>query len=221
MHNLYPLRRLTNCWWKLAFLPLVLVSPGSLMRAAAQTSPAPADGLATNDFTGAIQAGVQTLSIELGTMSGLKIFGGSQYHDLALASISYGQVLGPVLGADHWYGGNYELRLEAFGGSQYSPTTDFVFGVTPHLRYDFATGTRWVPFVDAGAGLTATDISRPDLSNTFEFNLQVGAGLHCRLSPHWALTVEERYFHISDAGLTHPNHGLNGAMGMIGLTRFF
>lgn len=191
------------------------------MPVSAQTLPASAELPATLEIADAVHTGVQTLSFELGGVGGLRIFGGSQYHDLALASISYGRVLGPVLGADHWYGGNCELRLEAFGGSQYSPTTDFVFGVTPHLRYDFATSTRWVPFVDAGAGLTATDISRPDLSNTFEFNLQAGAGLHYRLSPHWALTVEERYFHISDAGLTHPNHGLNGAMSMIGLTRFF
>jgi opacity protein-like surface antigen len=191
------------------------------MPASAQTLPASTELPATLEIADAVHTGVQTLSFELGGVGGLRIFGGSQNHDLALVSLAYGQMLGPVLGAGHWYGGIGELRLEAFGGSQFLPKSNFIFGVTPYLRYDFATGTRWIPFVDAGAGVTATDISRPDLSDTFEFNLQTGAGLHYQVSAHWALTVEWRYFHISDAGLTHPNNGVNGMMGMIGLTRFF
>jgi hypothetical protein len=33
--------------------------------------------------------------------------------------------------------------------------------------------------------------------------------------------VEARYLHVSDAGISSPNFGLNGVMGMIGLTWFF
>jgi lipid A 3-O-deacylase len=167
------------------------------------------------------QPQVETLSFEMGGQSGVAIFGGRQEHDLALASLSYGHMWGPVLGTNHWFRGNFEWRLELFGGPQYSPTDNWLIGLTPHLRYNFATGTRWIPFLDCGAGLTATDISWPDLSNTFEFNLQSGMGVHWFLQDHLALTAEAKYLHLSDAGMTHPNNGVNGVVGMIGLTLFF
>jgi len=40
-------------------------------------------------------------------------------------------------------------------------SSDWVVGLTPHLRYNFATGTRWIPFVDGGAGVTATASALP------------------------------------------------------------
>jgi hypothetical protein len=165
--------------------------------------------------------GTHSLSIEAGGAAGVSIFGSQQRHDLALLSLSYGRMLGSVVGEGHWWRGNWELRGELFGGAQFSPETDWLIGLTPHLRYNFATGCRWIPFVDGGAGVTATGIGPPDLSNTFEFNLQVGGGVHYFLRDNLALTIEARYLHMSCAGLSQPNTGLNAFMGFIGLTWFF
>jgi hypothetical protein len=167
------------------------------------------------------RSGAQSTSLEAGAAAGLAVLGGHQRHDLALTSISYGQMLGPVRGEDHWYRGNWELDGELFGGPQYSPSANYVIGLRPHLRYDFATGTRWVPFVDAGAGVTATGIGAPDLSGTFEFNLQGGVGTHYFIRNNLAITAEARYLHLSCAGMNSPNLGLNGVAGMIGLSWFF
>ena len=163
---------------------------------------------------------VQTLSVEAGVDMGVKIFGGKQTHDLALTSLSYGHMLGPVLGEGHWYHGNLEFRVELFGGGQFSPEKEWLIGLTPHLRYNFATGTDLIPFFDAGAGVTATGIGPPDLSGTFEFNLQPGVGLHWFLSDHLALTTELKYLHISCGGIHSPNLGANGFLAMIGVTWF-
>jgi hypothetical protein len=76
---------------------------------------------------------------------------------------------GGVKGKDHWYRGNWEVRGELFGGAQFSPENDWLVGLTPHLRYNFATGTRWIPFIDAGSGVMATSIGLPDLSGTLQF----------------------------------------------------
>ena len=162
-----------------------------------------------------------TFSLEAGVGVGMAAFGSTQAHDLALLSLAFGHMLGPVLGEGHWYRGNFEWRLELFGGCQYSPRTDWLVGLTPHLRYNFATGTRWIPFVDAGAGVTATSISHPDLGGTFEFNLQPGVGMHWFVHDNLALTGEVKYMHMSCAGIDKPNHGLNDVIGMIGLTWFF
>jgi hypothetical protein len=148
-------------------------------------------------------------------------FGSTLAHDLALVSLTYGHMLGPAHGEGHWYRGNFEWRVELFGGGQYSPESQWFVGLTPHFRYNFATGTRWIPFLDGGAGVTATGIKHPDLGGTFEFNLQPGAGMHWFVRDNLALTGEVKYMHMSCAGIDKPNHGLNDVIGMIGLTWFF
>jgi lipid A 3-O-deacylase len=164
---------------------------------------------------------VQTISLEAGAVKGVAVLGGRQSHDLALVSLSYGHMLSHTVAKDHFYRGNWELRFELFGGSQFAPTSDWVIGIAPHLRYDFATGSRFIPYIDFGAGVAATSISPPDLSNTFEFNLQATAGTYWFLRDNLALNLDVRYFHMSCAGISSPNLGLNGIMGMIGLAFFF
>jgi lipid A 3-O-deacylase len=165
--------------------------------------------------------GAQSFTLGAGATYGFAAFGSVEAHDLALASFTYGHMLGRTKGLDHWYRGNFEFRLELFTGAQFSPSTEWFVGLTPHIRYNFATGTRWIPFMDAGAGVTATGIGPPDLSGTFEFNLQGGPGVHWFLEDDLALTLEVRYVHWSCAGIHHPNLGLNGITGMLGVTFFF
>jgi len=164
---------------------------------------------------------VRTFSLETGVALGVQAFGGRQVHDLALLSLSYGHMLGNVVSGDHWYRGNWEARAELFGGGQFSPRSDELVGLTPHLRYNFATGTRWVPYADLGAGVTASGIGPPDQSGTFEFNLQANVGTHWFVRDNLALTFETGYLHMSCAGLHDPNLGVNTIKGMVGLTWFF
>jgi opacity protein-like surface antigen len=163
----------------------------------------------------------QSITVIAGANYGLATFGSLQAHDLALVSISYGHMLTGVLGEGHWYQGNAEFRAEFFSGAQFSPESEWLVGLTPHLRYDFATRTRWIPFVDIGGGVTATGIGPPDLSGIFEFNLQGGAGVNWFLKDNVALTLEARYIHWSCAGISRPNLGLNGIAGMFGVSFFF
>jgi lipid A 3-O-deacylase len=116
---------------------------------------------------------------------------------------------------------NLEFRLELFTGARFSPSGEWFVGLTPHLRYNFATGTRCIPLVDGGAGVAATSIGPLDLSGTFEFNLQAGTGIQWFLKDNVALTQEARYVHWSCAGICNPNLGLNRVTGMIGVSFFF
>lgn len=93
-----------------------------------------------------------------------------------MTSLCYGDMWGAVKGTGHWYRSNWELRGELIGGAHFAPTNDWIAGMAPHLRYNIATGTSLVPFADLGAGLTATCIGPPDLSDYFEFNLQAAIG---------------------------------------------
>ena len=170
---------------------------------------------------GGFLPGVQCISISAGAGYGVEAFGGRQSHDLALTSLAYGYMLGSVKGQDHWYRGNWEVRVEFLSGAEFSPKDEWLVGLTPHLRYNFATGTHWVPYFDAGAGVTATSIGPPDLSHTFEFNLQAATGVRWFIRDNLALSLEARYLHMSCAGLSTPNLGLNNVNGMVGLSWFF
>src|SRR5205085_11908698 len=101
------------------------------------------------------------------------------------------------------------------GGGQYRPEEAYFIGGGPHLRYDFAPGHNWVPFVDLGAGVTATDIRSGDISTTFEFNLQAGAGAHYFVAKNLALTAQARFVHFSNAGIRFPNLHVNTITGLI------
>lgn len=190
------------------------------------SSPEPAlesrpDGIWENGVGEGFRPTTHSVEVSAGANGGLAVFGTQQSHDLALFCVSYGQMLGHVCGEGHWYKGNPELRCELFTGAQFSPRRDWFVGLTPHLRYSFATGTSWIPFADAGAGVTATGIGPPDLSGTFEFNLELGGGVQWFLIDNVALTAEARYAHWSCAGLHKPNLGLNGVTGLLGLSYFF
>ncbi len=171
------------------------------------------------------RAGTQTIGLTAGASYGLLIFGSEERHHLALGNISYGRMLGDVKGKDHWYRGNWEVRGELSGGAQFHPRTRAVFGLTAHIRYHFATGKRWVPFVDAGAGMAATDIGEPDLGGWFQFRLSGGAGINWFIKDNLAISFEGRYMHFSSktvfGDINEPNLGLNTAVGLLGVNWFF
>lgn len=152
---------------------------------------------------------------------GPRIFGSTVCHNFVLGSVHLGRIMSDTKCAGTWYEGNWELLAEAFGGYQLNHGGASLAGLTPFVRYNFVNfHSRWVPFVEAGAGVSYTDISRPDLSTDFEFNLQAGMGIRYFLCPHLAATLEARYMHISNAKIEFPDRGVNAAEFFLGLSWF-
>ena len=229
-----------NTSTKLAVLGSIFLAPMTSITGAADLSqPASASGTNSTTFSelgspkpaiwqdgigNGFVSSAQNITLEAGPYIGVATFGGRQAHDLGLLSLAYGHMLGGVVGRDHWYRGNFEGRLELFGGMQYHPDVDvngWLVGLAPHLRYNFATGSRWIPFFDLGAGVTAMGIGPPDVSGTFEFNLQASTGVRWFVRDNLALTSEVRYMHFSCGGLHSPNLGINGVAFMCGVSWFF
>lgn len=167
------------------------------------------------------RADAQSIGVAAGVNRGFIMLGGKEAHHLYMANLSYSHMLGPVQGEGHWYRGNWELRTEVFAGQEFSPERDWLLGLTPRLRYNLATGSRWVPFADVGAGVSATGIGAPDLGGIFEFNLLAGIGTYWFIWDHVALTFEARFMHLSSARINDPNLGVNGVTGFLGLAFYF
>ncbi len=165
--------------------------------------------------------GLEEVGLDVGAGFSAHKIGDTKPHDLVLSKLYYGLMLGDVKGRDRWYQGNWEVTQEVFGGEQYYPSSEYVLGETTALRYNFATGTRWIPYLDAGAGILGTDIGAPDLGTTFEFNEQFGTGVRFFWRRNLALNFQYRYIHISNAGIKEPNQGVNEHVFYAGVTWFF
>jgi lipid A 3-O-deacylase len=173
------------------------------------------------DVGSGFKKNIKNVGLTAGTGFGLEILGSGQAHQLALVYAHTGWMATDVVYKDHWYEGNLELWGEIFGGGQSHPESAGVIGLTIGPRYCFITHSRWVPFIDAGAGVTGTDIGEPDLSTEFQFNVQVGGGTHYFFMDNFALTMQIRGIHISNAYIKRPNRGANAILFLIGATYFF
>ncbi|GEM_PF-287910 len=152
---------------------------------------------------------------------GVRAFGGTLDHDLTLGSIDIGWVITDVMASDRWYRGTLEFLIGLFGGWQFKPDTRYLACLTPCLRYSWVTDSRWVPFIEGGAGISSTNIDGPDLTGHFQFNVQGGAGTRYFLTGRTALTFQYRWLHVSNLGLREPNNGINTQMFYIGVCSFF
>ncbi len=166
------------------------------------------------------QRGARHFGISVGGGPGLQAFGTDEQHDFVLANVNAGWIVTEVYAPGTLLRGNLEFRGEIFGGQQLEPAR-YVVGLTPTLRYHFVTGTRVIPFLQGGAGVSATDIKRPDLSTLFQFNLNAGAGLHVFVSENVSLSAEYRFFHLSNAGIREPNGGVNAHIFLAGVSHWF
>jgi len=164
---------------------------------------------------------LQEFGVSEGTSWVTRDIGGKKSHNLLLTRLYWGCMLGNRVAEDKWYGGNWEFVQEVFGAWQYYPKHAFLTGATSLVRYNFATGTRWVPFMDGGVGLSLTDIGNPDLGSPGEFNGQIGPGLNYFWNNNLALTLQYRYMHNSNAGIKSPNQGINENIAYIGMSWFF
>jgi opacity protein-like surface antigen len=207
----------------LAPQPVDLAVPASSLHSDntdALTLPVPST-IWRDEIGNGFRKGATEVGISLGAGLGSKILGSTDAHDFGLAKLSYGRVISDVVANDDWYSGNWELLGEVFGGEQIKPRNAQVAGLTAVLRYDFATGTKWVPFFDVGAGVSETDIGRPDLGGSFQFNLQTGPGVHWFIYKNLALTFQYRFLHLSSASIEKPNHGVNTSAFYTGVSWFF
>jgi outer membrane protein X len=118
--------------------------------------------------------------------------------------------------------GNFEVAGSLFGGGIFEGEGNYVSGITAWIQYNFVPrGSRFVPYVHAGMGLTDTDLDRQLEGQNFNFNLNLGAGVRYFFARNWSLNLECRYQHISNADLSAHNQGVNALGPMLSVSYFF
>ncbi len=93
-------------------------------------------------------------------------------------------------------------------------------GLNPlNLKWNFASGGRVVPYAELSGGVLFTKHEVPAGSSKVNFTPGAALGAHF-LRGKWNWSAEVRYLHISNAGLTVPNPGINTIQIRVGLGRF-
>ena len=81
--------------------------------------------------------------------------------------------------------------------------------------------SRFVPFAQAGAGLTCSDVNRVLTGQNFNFNLDLGVGARYFVTRNCSVNLEYRYQHISNAKLSSRDLGVNAQGPILGISFFF
>jgi opacity protein-like surface antigen len=176
----------------------------------------------TETFTNIFAIGRWEGAVDGGVMfSPVIATGGRPTINYTMSTLQVGTMLSEVQGSG-WLRGNFELAGEGFGSAIFHGPGGYIAGITLWGRYNFVQPDwRFVPFVQAGAGLTATDIDRGIVGQTFQFNLDIGIGARYFLAERWSLNLECRYQHVSNANTGKHNLGINAIGPLLGISYFF
>lgn len=102
-----------------------------------------------------------------------------------------------------------------------SPDTNAEAGISLLLRYSDNITSRIAPFIEGGTGMIYTTQHTHEQGTQYNFLLQAGIGLQCFFNKNLALTGGYRYRHISNAGISDDNEGINHHFFLVGLSYFF
>jgi lipid A 3-O-deacylase len=98
--------------------------------------------------------------------------------------------------------------------------TAYGFGVNPFaLKWNFVAHGSAGPYVEIGGGALFTNVKVPEGTSHVNFTPGGALGVHfLRSKYNWS--AELRYMHISNAGISRPNPGINTIQVRLGLGRF-
>lgn len=152
---------------------------------------------------------------------GHSVSGGTANTGVWNAGLRYGW----ILTAPHGPGflkGRFEYAVDAVPAFVvFQPkNTAYGAGVNPlGLKWIFATRGDAEPYLELNGGTLFTSHDVPAGTSAVNFTSSAAFGVHFLRAHAW--TLEVRYMHISNAGLSSPNPGINTVQVRVGFGRFF
>lgn len=128
--------------------------------------------------------------------------------------------------ADGFLAGNWEAVLELSVNLIVEGAGDIMIGPTALIRYNFVQPDwKVVPFIQGGVGFVYTDAYEDKfqraVGQAFEFTPQAGVGMKILVSDDWSVDIEGMFHHVSNAGMSNRNLGINSFGALVGATYQF
>jgi hypothetical protein len=159
--------------------------------------------------------------IQVWTGGGPSVPGGTRDTSVWNLGVRYGWILTAPHGPS-FLSGRFEYAVEAVPAFVVIQPKDTAFGagVNPlTMKWIFATREDLAPYLELNGGTLFTNHEVPAGTSQINFTSSAAFGLHILRSHAWS--IEARYMHISNAGLTSPNPGINTFQVRIGFGKFF
>ena len=159
--------------------------------------------------------------IELWSGGGHSVAGGTSNTGVWNLGLRYGWILTRPHGPG-FLKGRFEYAVDAVPMFLvFQPAnTAYGVGLNPlNLKWNFATRENFVPYLELDGGTLFTTHKVPSGTSSVNFTSSAALGTHI-LRDKYNWSVEVRYMHISNAGLTTPNRGINTVQVRLGIGRF-
>jgi hypothetical protein len=159
--------------------------------------------------------------LEVWTGGGHSVPGGTKDTSVWNAGVRYGWILTAPHGPG-FLSGRFEYAVDAVPAFVVfqRANTAYGAGVNPFaLKWIFATRGSVAPYLELNGGTLFTNHEVPAGTIGVNFTSSAAFGAHILGAHAW--TVEVRYMHISNAGLTTPNPGINTVQVRLGFGKFF
>lgn len=141
-------------------------------------------------------------------------------------AVDAGLRVGKVLTHDHFGSvvrGNFEYSADLLPVYYIVQPAKNAYGAgfnPVNLKWNFTSFERVVPYLELGGGVLFTNIEVPANTSRVNFLTHGAFGLQFFRTDTKAVTVTARYEHISNAGLSVPNPGINTVQFTIGWNWF-
>ena len=159
--------------------------------------------------------------LEVWTGGGHSVSGGTRDTSVWNAGVRYGWVLTSPHGPG-FLSGRFEYAVDAVPAFVVfqRANTAYGAGVNPFaLKWIFATRGNAQPYLELNGGTLFTNHEVPAGTSAVNFTSSAALGVHFLGKLAW--TAELRYMHISNAGLSKPNPGINTVQVRVGIGKFF
>jgi Lipid A 3-O-deacylase (PagL) len=159
--------------------------------------------------------------LEIWTTGGHGTNGRTQRTGVWTAGFRYGWIITEPHGPS-FLRGRFEYAVDAVPVFVVFQPTNTAYGaaINPFaLIWNFDTHGRVVPYIDLGGGALFTSTQVPPGTSRINFTTAGALGLHF-LARKATWTADVRFMHISDAGLTNPNPGINTVQLRLGIGWF-
>jgi opacity protein-like surface antigen len=119
---------------------------------------------------------------------------------------------------EYFLPGSFEIVGEPTYLTVFQHQTVHVGGLAALLKYNVRTGSRWIPYLVGGVGVSFASHRVPHHGTSFNFTPEGGLGLQYAVTPRSLLGVEWHLQHLSNARTSSWDAGLNLSLFLLGFS---
>ena len=117
--------------------------------------------------------------------------------------------------------GMIEFIVEPFMNPVFSPDSNVEVGCGLFLKYAHPISSCISPYIEAGTGPLYTTQDLKSQATRWNFLSQCGVGVHYFFRDDASLNIGYRIGHFSNAGLEHPNSGVDVHSFLVGFSFYY